>query len=90
MRLISGPGVYICNECVDVCNGLLDNVVEKKKKGQKEAEPAQVLSELKPKQIYDALSDYVIGQDRAKKALAVAVYNHYKRINGLTDPAGKG
>ena len=89
-RLISGPGVYICNECVDVCNGLLDNVVEKKKGSQREAEPAKVKDELKPKQIYDALSDYVIGQDRAKKALAVAVYNHYKRINGLAEVGDDG
>ncbi len=80
-RLVAGPGVYICDECVEMC---MDIVADAIKDSQTTAE--SVKYELpKPKEIYDTLSDYVIGQDPAKKALAVAVYNHYKRINGIGD-----
>ena len=77
-RLISGPDVYICDECVGLCIDIL-----REKPGEEEAlktvdgEPAKLL---RPKDIVQVLSDYVIGQDEAKKALSVAVYNHYKRI----------
>lgn len=77
-RLISGPDVYICDECVDLC---LELINEKEQEGEDlpyvEAEKAYLP---KPKEIADVLSEYVIGQEDAKKALAVAVYNHYKRI----------
>jgi ATP-dependent Clp protease ATP-binding subunit ClpX len=73
-KLIAGPGVYICDECIDLCNEIIDEEL---------APPASLdLEKLpKPKQIYSVLSDYVIGQEEAKRALAVAVYNHYKRVH---------
>ena len=82
-RLISGPDVYICDECVELCLELLE---EKEQESQEtevvEAEKAYLP---KPREIADILSEYVIGQEAAKKALAVAVYNHYKRIQlGMT------
>jgi ATP-dependent Clp protease ATP-binding subunit ClpX len=72
-KLIAGPGVYICDECIDLCNEIIEEEL---------AEPTDLqLDELpKPKDIYGFLNDYVVGQDAAKKTLAVAVYNHYKRI----------
>jgi ATP-dependent Clp protease ATP-binding subunit ClpX len=72
-KLIAGPGVYICDECIDLCNEIIEEEL---------AEPAELaLADLpKPKEIYAYLDDYVVGQVAAKKALAVAVYNHYKRI----------
>ncbi|KGM95853.1 ATP-dependent protease [Clostridium novyi A str. 4552] len=77
-RLIAGPGVYICDECIDLCSEIITDEFE---------ENTQVdLSSLpKPSEIKNYLDDYVIGQDSAKKALAVAVYNHYKRINSEVD-----
>ena len=73
-RLLSGPnGVYICDQCIDLCATILDE----------ESEEEEIISEemdinlLKPKEIKEFLDEYVIGQDTAKKALAVAVYNHY-------------
>ena len=74
-RLVAGPGVYICDECITLCSEIIGEEVE-------ELEALQELGEVpKPQEIYNILSQYVIGQDKAKKALAVAVYNHYKRIN---------
>ena len=72
-KLIAGPGVYICDECIDLCNEIIEEEL---------AEPAELgLDELpKPKEIYTFLNDYVVGQESAKKTLAVAVYNHYKRV----------
>ena len=73
-KLIAGPGVYICDECIDLCNEIIDE----------ECAPAPTLdldNLPKPKQIYSILSDYVIGQEEAKRALSVAVYNHYKRVH---------
>jgi ATP-dependent Clp protease ATP-binding subunit ClpX len=77
-RLISGPeDVYICDECVALCVEILEE--EKQKEDQHDAEEG--LSSLPPpREIYERLGEYVIGQDRAKKVLSVAVYNHYKRI----------
>ncbi|MGN0659985.1 MAG: ATP-dependent Clp protease ATP-binding subunit ClpX [Emergencia sp.] len=80
-RLVAGPGVYICDECVEMCMDIVTDAIR-----ESEATTENISYELpKPKEIFDTLSDYVIGQDAAKKALAVAVYNHYKRINGLAD-----
>ena len=80
-RLVAGPGVYICDECVEMCMDIVNDAIR-----EYESSPDDIKYELpKPKEIYDTLSDYVIGQDSAKKALAVAVYNHYKRINGLSE-----
>lgn len=74
-RLVAGPGVYICDECIELCSEIIEE----------EFEDAKVDAELndipKPKDIREILDQYVIGQDTAKKSLAVAVYNHYKRIN---------
>ena len=72
-KLIAGPGVYICDECIDLCNEIIEEEL---------AESSELkLDELpKPTEIFDFLEQYVIGQDAAKRALSVAVYNHYKRI----------
>ena len=72
-KLIAGPGVYICDECIDLCNEIIEEEL---------SEGTEVgLEELpKPREIFDFLNSYVIGQENAKKALAVAVYNHYKRV----------
>jgi len=84
-RLIAGPGVYICDECIRMC----DDIIRDELLDDEPAEsPENTDGEgrlLKPQEIYDTLSDYVIGQDAAKRALSVAVYNHYKRVNGLKD-----
>lgn len=77
-RLIAGPGVYICNECVELCHDIL-SAEEFSNKGGVSALPDRVLS---PRELKEALDQYVIGQDEAKRVLAVAVYNHYKRIFG--------
>lgn len=72
-KLLSGPGVYICNECIDMCNSILD--------GEFEHKGGFTATELpKPKEIKAFLDEYVVGQEDAKKILSVAVYNHYKRI----------
>ena len=74
-RLVAGPGVYICDECITLCSEIIGEESE-------ELENLPELDEVpKPQDIYSILSQYVIGQDKAKKALSVAVYNHYKRIN---------
>jgi ATP-dependent Clp protease ATP-binding subunit ClpX len=72
-KLIAGPGVYICDECIDLCNEIIDEELQPAPAFELEALP-------KPKQIYDVLNEYVVGQDGAKRALSVAVYNHYKRV----------
>ena len=77
-KFISGPSVYICNECIKLCNEILQ---EEAMQGQ--ATPLQELPT--PQSIKEHLDQYVIGQDRAKKSLSVAVYNHYKRINTRPD-----
>jgi len=74
-KLIAGPGVYICDECIELCNEIIiEELSEATSLG---------LAELpKPQEIFEFLDQYVIGQDRAKKSLSVAVYNHYKRVQG--------
>ncbi|MGL4369909.1 MAG: ClpX C4-type zinc finger protein, partial [Spirochaetota bacterium] len=73
-KLVAGPGVYICDECVDLCN---DIVAENEKAPAPEADFGTLP---KPSEIKSVLDQYVIGQDEAKKILSVAVYNHYRRI----------
>jgi ATP-dependent Clp protease ATP-binding subunit ClpX len=72
-KLIAGPGVYICDECIDLCNEIIDEELQA---------PAQLdLENLpRPRDIYDVLNDYVVSQEEAKRTLSVAVYNHYKRV----------
>ena len=72
-KLIAGPSVFICDECVELCNDIIREELEEKSQSARSALP-------KPREILDVLDQYVIGQARAKKTLAVAVYNHYKRI----------
>ena len=77
-KIVAGPGVYICDECVDLCNSIIESELYEDEKA------GYTLNELNnvptPKQIKEVLDDYVIGQDEAKRTLSVAVYNHYKRI----------
>jgi ATP-dependent Clp protease ATP-binding subunit ClpX len=77
-KLIAGPGVYICDECIDLCNEIIDEEL---------TTPAQLdLDNLpRPREIYSILNDYVVGQEEAKRTLSVAVYNHYKRVQMTTD-----
>lgn len=74
-RLVAGPDVYICDECIELCQDVVKQDLPTAEKN---------FELLKPKEIVEKLSEYVIGQDEAKKALSVAVYNHYKRINSLS------
>src|SRR5208337_1602280 len=80
-KLIAGPGVYICDECIDLCNEIIEEEL---------AEPTEFKwdSLPKPREIYEFLDAYVIGQDKAKKSLSVAVYNHYKRVQSGDDRPG--
>ena len=72
-KLIAGPGVYICDECIDLCNEIIDEELT--------APPTFDIDNLpKPKEIYGVLNEYVVGQEQAKRTLSVAVYNHYKRV----------
>ena len=73
-KLIAGPGVYICDECIELCNEIIEEEFTEEHDIELDSIP-------KPKEIREALDEYVIGQEEAKKALSVAVYNHYKRIN---------
>ena len=81
-KLIAGPGVYICDECIDLCNEIIEEEL---------AETSELsLDELpKPVEIFEFLEDFIIGQDQAKKILAVAVYNHYKRVQHGARPGSE-
>ncbi len=82
-KLIAGPGVYICDECIDLCN----EIIEEELSGTSDLK----FDELpKPREIFSFLNDYVVGQDAAKRVLSVAVYNHYKRIQYQTAASGPG
>ena len=85
-KLIAGPGVYICDECIELCNEIIEEEL-----GAEVAEGVEEIDLPKPREIKGFLDEYVIGQDQAKKALAVAVYNHYKRLRsrGTLTAAGK-
>ncbi|OGU06172.1 MAG: ATP-dependent protease ATP-binding subunit ClpX [Geobacteraceae bacterium GWC2_58_44] len=80
-KLIAGPTVYICDECIELCN---DIIAEESK--LEDASGTDVRKLPKPQEIKEVLDEYVIGQGRAKKVLAVAVYNHYKRVEAMTKP----
>ena len=73
-KLIAGPSVFVCDECVELCNDIIREELEEKQERSRDRLP-------KPHEIRKVLDEYVIGQDRAKKILAVAVHNHYKRID---------
>ena len=72
-KLIAGPGVYICDECIDLCNEIIDEELSPPQSFELDKLP-------KPAEIYDVLQEYVVGQETAKRTLSVAVYNHYKRV----------
>ena len=80
-KLIAGPSVYICDECIELCNEIIEEEYQKE-------EAAVRLSIPKPREIKDIIDDYVVEQERAKKILAVAVHNHYKRIDAKVDMGG--
>ncbi|MGH3374472.1 MAG: ClpX C4-type zinc finger protein, partial [Actinoallomurus sp.] len=82
-KLIAGPGVYICDECIDLCNEIIEEELSESSDLKWDNLP-------KPREIYEFLDSYVIGQDKAKKALSVAVYNHYKRIQSGSGGSGGG
>ena len=75
-KIVAGPGVYICNECIDLCKEIIDEEFN-------DAGYGEFLEVPKPHEIRGILNDYVIGQEQAKKSLSVAVYNHYKRVNQM-------
>jgi ATP-dependent Clp protease ATP-binding subunit ClpX len=77
-KLIAGPGVYICDECIDLCNEIIEEELSEASELKWDELP-------KPKEIYEFLDSYVIGQESAKKTLSVAVYNHYKRVQAGTN-----
>src|SRR6186713_3209937 len=80
-KLIAGPGVYICDECIDLCNEIIDEELT--------APPSFDIDNLpKPREIYGVLNEYVVGQEQAKRTLAVAVYNHYKRVQMMQSGDG--
>lgn len=80
-RLVAGPDVYICDECIELCADIIDEEFKQQVRDKTGKRPLGAGRLPKPKEIAETLSEYVIGQDNAKKALSVAVYNHYKRIN---------
>lgn len=82
-KLIAGPGVYVCDECVDLCNEIIDEELKEEREVDFKDLP-------KPKEIYSILNEYVVDQERAKKVLSVAVYNHYKRVKYEDKPSKDG
>lgn len=83
-KLIAGPGVYICDECIELCNEIIEEELSRTNE-----DPLRFRNLPKPREIRQILDQYVVGQDRAKKTLAVAVYNHYKRIHSKGTPGGE-
>ncbi len=82
-KLIAGPGVYICDECIDLCNEIIEEELSESSELKWDELP-------KPREIYEFLDGYVIGQEGAKRSLAVAVYNHYKRVQAVGGDSHKG
>src|ERR1044071_5844153 len=82
-KLIAGPGVYICDECIDLCNEIIEEELAETSEVRWEELP-------KPREIYEFLEGYVVGQEAAKKALSVAVYNHYKRVQAGENGGAQG
>ena len=82
-KLIAGPGVYICDECIELCNEIIEEELS-------EVADLGTFELPKPREIFDSLQEYVIGQEPAKRSLAVAVYNHYKRIQAGHAPRNTG
>ncbi|MNB93931.1 ATP-dependent Clp protease ATP-binding subunit ClpX [compost metagenome] len=80
-KLVAGPGVHICNECIDLCSEIVEEELREESFNDE-------INVLLPKELNSLLDEHIIGQDRAKKQLAVAVYNHYKRINDVEDKDG--
>lgn len=81
VRLVAGPGVYICDECIELCNAILDQEFGHGHRGHKKAaKPDSGVKLLRPRELKAKLDEYVIGQEQAKITLSVAVYNHYKRV----------
>ena len=80
-KLIAGPGVYICDECIDLCNEIIEEELKAPTSLEGRSLPA-------PQEIYGVLNDYVIGQEESKRMLAVAVYNHYKRVRMVNESDG--
>ena len=76
-KLIAGPGVYICDQCIELCSEIIE---EEYNDGDARYDTSSDINLLRPKEIKEFLDDYVIGQEEAKKVLSVAVYNHYKRV----------
>ncbi|VDG20713.1 ATP-dependent Clp protease ATP-binding subunit ClpX [Lactiplantibacillus mudanjiangensis] len=77
-KIVAGPGVYICNECIDLCKEIIDEEFSEERSSELTDIPT-------PKEIVDELDQYVIGQNEAKRTLSVAVYNHYKRVKAMAD-----
>ncbi|MBT9589229.1 ATP-dependent Clp protease ATP-binding subunit ClpX [bacterium] len=82
-KLIAGPGVYICDECIELCNEIIEEELSRTTE-----DPMRFRNLPKPKEINQILDQYVVGQERPKRTLSVAVYNHYKRIHGKGAPTG--
>ena len=82
-KLIAGPGVYICDECIVLCNEIIEEELSEPTETQTGELP-------RPREIFSFLDDYIVGQERAKKILSVAVYNHYKRVRAAATSAGAG
>ena len=81
-KLIAGPGVYICDECIDLCNEIIEEELTRRSTSDFGELP-------KPREIYAFLDEYVIGQEVPKKSLSVAVYNHYKRVQAGAEATSK-
>ena len=80
-RIIAGPNVFICNECIKVCSSIIEEQLDESEEIRYTLNEGETEKLPRPEQIKEILDSYVIGQEDAKKTLAVAVYNHYKRIN---------
>src|SRR5690606_36612243 len=82
-KLIAGPGVYICDECIELCNEIIEEELA-------EASELGLVELPKPREIFEFLESYIVGQEPAKRSLAVAVYNHYKRVQASESSVGAG